>query len=113
LDNSINIILNVNLSLIIFNFKPNNLQLRMAVKTRIGEVLHAEGRTNVWLSQKMNKTQNTISLWVNGKVSITLDDLYKVSDALGVPVKELLHDNLIDAPKKTNSNQSKPDNIVL
>jgi putative transcriptional regulator len=66
----------------------------MAVKTRIGEVLKAEGRSNKWLAQKMNKTQNTISLWVNGKVSITLDDLYQVSEALGIPVKELLYDKL-------------------
>jgi transcriptional regulator with XRE-family HTH domain len=85
---------NVNQSLIIFNFKPNNLQLVMAVKTRIGEVLKAEGRTSKWLSLKMNKTQNTISLWVNGRVSITLDDLYHVSQALGIPVKELLYDEL-------------------
>ncbi len=85
----------------------------MAVKTRIGEVLRSQGRTSVWLAEKMEKTQNTISLWVNGRVSITLDDLYKVSDALGVPVKELLHDNLVDAPKNTNSIQSKPDNTVL
>jgi transcriptional regulator with XRE-family HTH domain len=85
----------------------------MAVKTRIGEVLRTEGRTSVWLAEKMKKTQNTISLWVNGKVSITLDDLYKVSDALGVPVKELLYDKPVDATKKTNSNQSKPDNTIL
>ena len=113
MDNSINIILNVNLSLIIFNFKPNNLQFRMAVKTRIGEVLRSQGRTSVWLAEKMKKTQNTISLWVNGRVSITLDDLYKVSEELGVPIKELLYDKPVDANKKTNSIQSKPDNTVL
>jgi putative transcriptional regulator len=77
----------------------------MAVKTRIGEVLKEEGRTSIWLAEKMKKTQNTISLWVKGKVSITLDDLYKVSEALNVPVKELLYDNLVDANKKINSSQ--------
>jgi putative transcriptional regulator len=77
----------------------------MAVKTRIGEVLKDEGRTRIWLAQKMKKTQNTISLWVNGKVSITLDDLYKVSETLNIPVKDLLYDNLVDANKKNNSSQ--------
>lgn len=75
----------------------------MAVKTRIGEILKAEGRTSKWLALKMNKTQNTISLWVNGRVSITLDDLYQVSEALGVPVKELLYENLIEGQTKINS----------
>lgn len=81
----------------------------MAVKTRIGEVLKAEGRTSKWLAQKMNKTQNTISLWVNGRVSITLDDLYQVSEALGIPVKELLYDNKIEVQTNINSSQKEKD----
>jgi putative transcriptional regulator len=81
----------------------------MAVKTRIGEVLKAEGRTSKWLAQKMSKTQNTISLWVNGKVSITLDDLYQVSEALGIPVKELLFDELVEGKTKINSAQKEID----
>jgi transcriptional regulator with XRE-family HTH domain len=81
----------------------------MAVKTRIGEVLKAEGRTSKWLAEKMSKTQNTISLWVNGRVSITLDDLYQVSEALGIPVKELLYDNLIEDETKFNSAQKEKD----
>ena len=81
----------------------------MAVKTRIGEVLKAEGRTSKWLAEKMSKTQNTISLWVNGRVSITLDDLYQVSEALGIPVKELLYDDLVEGKTKFNSAQKEKD----
>jgi hypothetical protein len=46
---------------------------------------------------------------VNGRVSITLDDLYQVSEALGIPVKELLYDNLIEGETKFNSAQKEKD----
>lgn len=79
----------------------------MAVKTRLGEILKIQGRSNRWLAKQMKKSSNTISLWVTGKVSIPLDELYELSEHLGVPVKDFLYDSLGDTKKeKLNEPQS-------
>jgi len=74
----------------------------MAVKTKLGQFLEQEGRSNKWLAQKMKKTPNTISLWVHGKVSITLDDLYQVAELLDTNVKELLYNSLNEMKSDNN-----------
>lgn len=78
----------------------------MAVKTRLGEILKLQGRSNRWLSEQMKKSPNTISLWVTGKVSIPLDELYELSEHLGVPVKDFLYDSFSELNEKSNEPQS-------
>lgn len=61
----------------------------------IGEVLRAQGRTNKWFALQMGKSENTISLWVRQRVSPSLEDLFKASKILGVPVSALINDKAL------------------
>ena len=75
----------------------------MVIKTKIGQVLKDEGRTGKWLASKVGKTPNTISLWVNGKVNMTLEDIYAVCNVLDIEVSDLLF-------SKKEMNKIKSDN---
>lgn len=57
---------------------------------RIKEVLRNQGRSQKWLSEKMNKTENTVSLWALNRIQPSLPDLYKVADILDVTIHDLL-----------------------
>ncbi len=57
---------------------------------RLKETIKNEGRTQKWFAVKMNKTENTISLWVQNKVQPSIADLYKSAELLEVEVAELL-----------------------
>ena len=72
----------------------------MAIKTKLGKFLEQEGRSNKWLAKKMDKTPNTISLWVHGKVSITLDDLYLIAELLNTNIKGLIYSSKEEMEKE-------------
>lgn len=57
---------------------------------RLKEKIKKEGRTQKWFAVKMNKTENTISLWVQNRVQPSISDLYKAAEILEVEVAELL-----------------------
>lgn len=57
---------------------------------RLKQVLKQQGRTQKWFAEQMDKTENTISLWVQNKVDVALKDLYKAADVLEVDVTDLL-----------------------
>lgn len=53
-------------------------------------VLKDSGRTQKWFAKQIGKTENTISLWVNNKVEMSLSDLYKAAEILDCEVADLL-----------------------
>jgi len=57
---------------------------------KLKQVLKQQGRTQKWFAGEMNKTENTISLWVLNKVQPSLEDLYKIADLLQVEITDLL-----------------------
>lgn len=73
----------------------------MSKRVLIGDVLRQQGRTNKWFAEQMGKSVNTISLWVTQKVSPSLDDIFKASKILGVPVSQLINDQ----PEHNENNQ--------
>lgn len=60
---------------------------------RIKAVLAEKGRTNLWLSEKLNVNKTTVSKWCTNDVQPTMDKLFRVADALEVDVRELLVPN--------------------
>jgi ribosome-binding protein aMBF1 (putative translation factor) len=59
---------------------------------RIKEVLAEQGRTQVWLSEKINKDPNTIASMCNNVTQPRLKDLKEIARLLNVNIKELLYD---------------------
>ena len=57
---------------------------------KLKAILKEQGRTQVFLSTKINKTSATINLWCRNVVQPSVPDLYKISDILEIPVAELL-----------------------
>jgi putative transcriptional regulator len=43
-----------------------------------------------WLAERLGKSENTLTNWVQGKTNISLKDLYKISEILDCPVSQLL-----------------------
>lgn len=57
---------------------------------RLKAVLQSQGRTQVFLSNQLNKTPNTINLWCRNVVQPSIPDLYKISALLDVTISDLL-----------------------
>lgn len=57
---------------------------------KLKQVLRKQGRSQKWFAEKMNKTENTISIWVLNKNQPSVDDLYKAAGILQVEIAELL-----------------------
>ena len=70
--------------------------IKMAKKrilNRIKSVLADQGKTNLWLAEKLGKNKTTISKWCTNDQQPTLETLYDVADALDIDVKDLLISN--------------------
>ena len=65
----------------------NNQQI---VKNRIKVALVEKQRTNRWLAEQMDKSENTISRWCSNKSQPSLEDLFKIAGLLGVDYTELI-----------------------
>jgi DNA-binding Xre family transcriptional regulator len=61
------------------------------VKTRLKEQLKNQGRTNKFLAQKLGKSENIVSLYVNAKANIPLPEVYKICSLLNIKIEDLLH----------------------
>lgn len=57
---------------------------------KLKEILKAQGRSQKWLAEQLNKSENTLSLWVTNQVQPSLEDLFRVAELLNVEVSELL-----------------------
>ena len=65
----------------------NNQQI---VMIRIKVALVEKQRTNRWLAEQMDKSENTISRWCSNKSQPSLEDLFKIAGLLGVDYTELI-----------------------
>lgn len=65
----------------------NNQQI---VMNRIKVALVEKQRTNRWLAEQMDKSENTISRWCSNKSQPSLEDLFKIAGLLGVDYTELI-----------------------
>lgn len=57
---------------------------------RVKEVLVIQGKTQLWLAEKMGKTANTIASICNNKTQPHLRDLKRIAKILDVDIRELL-----------------------
>ncbi len=65
----------------------NNQQI---VMNRIKVTLVEKQRTNRWLAEQMDKSENTISRWCSNKSQPSLEDLFKIAELLDVDYTELI-----------------------
>lgn len=57
---------------------------------RIKVVLLEKERTNIWLADTLGVSKTTVSKWCTNDNQPTVETLYKIAEALGVDVCELL-----------------------
>ena len=67
---------------------------------KLKSILQEQGRTQVFLGSKLQKSTNTISLWCRNVVQPSVPDLYRIAEILSIPVSELLVDNRKEYSKK-------------
>ena len=61
---------------------------------RIKVVLAEKDKTGIWLSEKISKSNTTVSKYINQRVQPDLITLNSIADALEVDVKDLLVSNM-------------------
>ena len=66
----------------------------MTVSEKIRDARSKAGLTQQQLADKIGVRHNSISSWENGVNSISIENLQKIADALGVPVAEFLDEEL-------------------
>lgn len=57
---------------------------------KIKAVLREQGRTQAWLSEKIDKSYVVTTNYVNNKTQPSLHILYKIADVLDIDVRDLL-----------------------
>ncbi|KYG83272.1 MULTISPECIES: helix-turn-helix domain-containing protein [Roseivirga] len=57
---------------------------------KIKAVLREQGRTQAWLSDKIDKSYVVTTNYVNNKTQPSIHILYRIADVLDVDVRELL-----------------------
>jgi putative transcriptional regulator len=56
----------------------------------IKEILRLQGRTQVWLADRIHKSYVVVTHYCNNKKQPSVPTLYKIADVLEVNVRELL-----------------------
>lgn len=59
---------------------------------RIRVALAEQNKTNRWLAEQIDKSEITISRWVQNKTQPSLEQLLQVAKVLSVSPKELIND---------------------
>lgn len=57
---------------------------------RIKEVIIEQGKTNNWLAKELGVTHVSVSRWCSNMYQPSIENLYKIAEALKVSVRELL-----------------------
>ena len=60
---------------------------------RIKEVLEAKEITQMWLSQKLNKSYNMVNSYVQNRRQPSIEVLFQIAELLDEDVKDLLVSN--------------------
>jgi len=79
--------------MLIFAHKLKHFNLMERKYNRIKVVLAEKDKTGMWLSEKIGKSNTTVSKYVNQRVQPDLITLNSIADALDVDVKDLLVSN--------------------
>ena len=66
----------------------NNQQKMML--NRLKATLAEQGKTNRWLSEKLGKSENTISRWCANKIQPSIQQLNEIASVLDVDVRTLI-----------------------
>ena len=59
---------------------------------RIRVVLAEQNKTNRWLAEQMDKSEITISRWVQNKSQPSLEQLLQIAKLLSISPKDLIND---------------------
>ncbi len=62
-------------------------------KNRLKVVLAEQNKSGKWLALQLEKTENTISRWVQNINQPTVEQLFDIAKILNVDVKTLLNSN--------------------
>jgi transcriptional regulator with XRE-family HTH domain len=57
---------------------------------RLGEVLEEKGIYNREIAKYLNKSEETISRWINNHRQPSLNDLYNIAEYLEIDIRSLL-----------------------
>lgn len=79
--------------MLIFAHKLKHFNRMERKYNRIKVVLAEKDKTGMWLSEKIGKSNTTVSKYVNQRVQPDLITLNSIADALEVDVKDLLVSN--------------------
>ena len=79
--------------MLIFAHKLKHFNRTERKYNRIKVVLAEKDKTGMWLSEKIGKSNTTVSKYVNQRVQPDLITLNSIADALEVDVKDLLVSN--------------------
>jgi putative transcriptional regulator len=60
------------------------------VYNRIKAVLAEQGKTNLWLADRLDMSPNTVSKWCTNQMQPTIETLFRIAQALNVEARELL-----------------------
>jgi putative transcriptional regulator len=60
------------------------------VFNRIKAVLAEKGKSNIWLADKIQVHQTTVSKWCQNEMQPTMETLFSIAEALDVDARELL-----------------------
>ena len=63
------------------------------VFNRIKAVIAEQGKTNLWLAEKVNVHSSTVSKWCRNEMQPTVESLFLIADELGVDVRSLIISN--------------------
>jgi DNA-binding XRE family transcriptional regulator len=73
-----------------YEFHLKRVTLFMERINRVKEILVIQGKTQLWLAEKIGKTPNTIASICNNKTQPHLKDLKLIAKVLDVDIRELL-----------------------
>jgi len=63
---------------------------------RIKEILKEQGRTQMWLSERLGKSYVMVTSYCNNKVQPSIQILNQVANLLNIDVRELLEPSKIE-----------------
>jgi putative transcriptional regulator len=63
---------------------------------RLKAILAENGKTNLWLAEKLGKDKATISKWCTNESQPSLETFYHIASALNIDVRDLLVPNKIN-----------------
>ncbi len=65
------------------------------IYNRIKSMLAEKGKTNIWLSEQLGMNKATVSKWCTNDTQPTMENLFRIAEALNTDVRELLVSNKI------------------